>query len=124
MVNTFEYPVIAQRLSDVFGNDETVTLIAKVINGLIGKSVKDIDDRTKHLVKVIDFHFDKPSGRIVKIENRLDKIEGMLEAISKELDIDEDETRLDRIETQLDEVKGKLDTLIDTGRYPKRRRKM
>lgn len=101
MAYTFENPEIQKNLQGKFKGNQVAARIALVIDGLLGKSVKDIDDRSKHLVDVINFHFDDPKGRIVKIEK-------MLEAICDHLGITPDVA-----ETRLDKIEGKLDKLLN-----------
>lgn len=107
MAYTFENPVIAQRLNDKFKGQKDAVRIAEVVDGLLGKNVKDIDGRSKKTSKDVKFHFDDPKGRIVKIENRLNRIE----------------SRLVKIELRLSAIEGKLDRLLNAKRHPKRRRK-
>ena len=84
---------IRNNLRNYFPDDLEAAQIAVVVDKLIGKLLDDIDKRTKKISKDIRFHFDDPSGRIRKIENRLntvdDKLDKLLEHLGVEYDEDE-----------------------------------
>ena len=72
---------IRENLQNYFPDDLDAARIAVVVDKLIGKMLGDIDKRTRKISKDMNFHFDDPDGRVVKMEK-------MLVAICDKLKID------------------------------------
>lgn len=77
---------IGVKASSHFRGNAFAHRIAKVVDILVGTQLNNMDKTLRGLVKTINFHFDDPAGRIVKIETKLDKIEEKLDALDEKVE--------------------------------------